>query len=785
MSSHKKRLAQNPPSLLRGVYHEAHIPIEYEDLVEKAANELQDFSYRAIQRWIARFRGNMPDIAYTGLLNCIVSLKWHCANIPTSTPLCMYLLHHHVTRAGVEAYEEFFPKYALYRDRKTAGVVPSEEERAVADSLLFKNERCPYKGKTLPFRVGATGPINRIPTMEYPSINCLPTYEWDKPSKMPLTDLEELDPELQDEFRMGFRQTLLDCGLQDLEVPNFNSWVHCSGNLYADGPNLRKDHEEPEISWESPFIYQRFWTSPTSQREVWVPSKAYKMTSTYWHLISQQFVEKLPEMVGNETILEIRDSLMKRFKPSLEIDLKGFGIQFPRSMLKIAIEEIIRLYPNKDLQLYGDYAKFLLDKISILMPDGTYKVPTRGKGLGYFETLAALCIRSILKKWDVNIIKMFHDDILISLDTSESATEALHYFKLVVKPERVVWYEEPYFLNCRMTKTGIVFFHAASADLNAVIRQKYHYQRKSLFLMTRLNNRWRAAFHYTRIFGYELNPFEVYDHPEKWGLNTQATSYDGWVTGGILKKFRSPMSVDVMRDRLASYYFPFGKRTKVNFQALRIKAKKLKKRKTYTWLDDYLHPYGESSPWQVQLKKGFLTNSKYYTPYWYDLRNLLRSGVTTGRALRGLTPDDARDAIARYCLFPDPIGIARAGGVTALSKVTMRIPCLTEEQSALYNAIMNCKLRSTNLATRVDEPTEVITLQEDIIPTNTQEVVLKILQESLSQDESTTLPDQEEEISTYLESFLDKSINPNMYESDMEGSEIDESYLIDLTLDLE
>jgi hypothetical protein len=666
-------------------------------------------------------------------------------------------LHHFSSKDGVIAYDEYFYQLTRYQDRAKA----FREGDIFDDELKAANPRSPLQKIR-----SSKDPSKRLTSSQYPSLNAFPTYDWDKPSKMPLTSLPEIPKDTQDIFRSTFERFILDIDLPCLEVPKFNAWVHCAGSKYADGHLIKDDSEKPEITWEGPMIYQSFWTSPISKREVWLPSKSYKMASTYWHLISEQFVEKVPEMVGNEDMESIAKSVLNRMRKCIELDLKGFGIQFPRSLLKIAIETISKIYPNDENNRIAEYTIKLLDDLRVLMPDGSTLKPSRGKGLGYFETLAALCICAIMKDADAYLVKMFHDDILVDYNDADKAIASLEFYGLVLKPERETWYYTPYFLNCMIVKqvdnkrldkktTYLIKWHQSNAAINAVCTQRYHFERKGLFLSNVKRDRYKMAFHYVRCFGYEYSPLEVYNHPNEWGLNPDAPELHGWVKGGALRKFRMPKMPDVLKSRLASYYFPFSDRkVKSKFSAVRKKAKKLLNTVKYTWFDEYLHPEGEEAPWLfTNFDKGFFQTSNTYTPYWYDLRMLLRTGYTTGRALRSLDKKTFLDFLVRFAIYDDPVGVGKSGGLIYNGQVPMKQPSLDEEKMALYNAVFTAKQLPPLIADKViPELPEPYEAQVD--NTNeTLEWVRKSLLDSMNQEDS---PEgiTEDDIIQQMEAFL-------------------------------
>jgi len=461
-------------------------------------------------------------------------------------------------------------------------------------------------------------------------------------------------------------------------------------NWYSDGHIKRRNCEEPSITWSDSWDYQTFWTSPTSKREVWLPPKDYKTCSLWWHLFVMPIIEKADDLVGNDQLTEVRKSLQQRMRPCRKIDLKGFGLQFPRSLILVLMKILGEYFPSLELDLMKRQTENLFNKLSVKMPDGRYITPKRGVGLGYYSNLMTIAVRVILD--GTYIVKMFNDDILIDSQDYNMGIKMLTDCGLIINEKKSgeFYNRAPYFMNVSMDKKGSVHYQDVQGPWAAAVLARHHYQRKSIFLMVPYAHKWKMRYHYERLFGWEIQRGEVYNHPTMWGINPHATEYVGYVTGGLLRKFTSERIPDVTEHRVKSTYFPWKKAKESHFDRLRFKARKYKRRIWYTGYDEYLHPKMKEAKWINEIN--FVNQLEPYTvPTWYDLRCILNLGYSTGRFLRGVSPSEARYAMARYCFHRDPIGTMKNGGAIVVTPFH-KGPSLSGMNLEIYHALEHVKI---------------------------------------------------------------------------------------------
>jgi len=705
-------------------------------MVQEALRELPGLSYRELLRWKNSIRGSYPKEVYRSALITAGYAKWHVASYPNTKALCMRILHDFSDPEGADRYEEYFLQYARNYDLKVSGQ-PQEDDFLNHPLTIIKNNS----------KLSLSGEIR---SRDFPSINGFPRFDRKKESKMWLTQLDELTPLQLEIFEKKARNFLRKFSNESFYVPNISACMAIDQNWYSDGHVKRRNCEEPVFSWSDSWDYQTFWTSPTSKREVWLPPKDYKTCSLWWHLFVMPIIEKADELVGNDQLTEVRKSLQQRMRPCRKIDLKGFGLQFPRSLILILMKILGEYFPSLELDLVKKQTENMFNKISVKMPDGKFISPIRGVGLGYFSNLMTIAVRVILD--GVYIVKMFNDDILVDDHDYNMALMMLTDLGFVINEKKSgeFYNRAPYFMNVSMDKRGSVHYQDVQGPWAAAVLARHHYQRKSIFLMVPYAHKWKMRYHYERLFGYELHRGEVYDHPTTWGINPHATEYVGYVTGGLLRKFTSERLQDVTEHRVKSTYFPWKTAKESKFHLARFKARRFKRHKWYTGYDEYLHPKMKEAKWINNIN--FVNQLEPYTvPTWYDLRCILNLGYSTGRFLRGLSPSEARHALSRYCFHRDPIGTMKNGGAIVVTPYH-KGPSLSGLNLEIYNALEHVN---------VIKPQKVETDIPGRVPTQLkrEDALYSSIKEMLEETGTEILPNPdiipEDQIIDILESLVD------------------------------
>jgi len=202
-------------------------------------------------------------------------------------------------------------------------------------------------------------------------------------------------------------------------------------------------------------------------------------------------------------------------------------------------------------------------------------------------------------------------------------------------------------------------------------------------------SRWKAAYHYERLFGYEISPGECFKHPEELGLNPYAPRSKGYVKGGLLRKFRSPQTKEDELSKLWLFSTPWKTHTdKKSFALERKRAKELKNVVYYTEYDEYYNPEIIESGLAYQGNPDFMLG-KYQLPRWADLQGIVLEGISCGRTTKGRYPKRAANEMLKYLLAPNPIESWLTGGYT-IESFFYREPGVTGINALLYE-----RLRST------------------------------------------------------------------------------------------
>jgi hypothetical protein len=200
-------------------------------------------------------------------------------------------------------------------------------------------------------------------------------------------------------------------------------------------------------------------------------------------------------------------------------------------------------------------------------------------------------------------------------------------------------------------------------------------------------SRWKANYHYERLFGYEISKCESFKHPEMLGLDPSAPTHKGWVRGGLLRKYRSPQGLIAEEDRRVwSLSTPWReKHDTKEFHLLRQEAKKKRNIIKYTEFDEYLHPEMEEDYSVLQSKPDFFLG-KYQLPRWADLQNVIFEHLSCGRTTQGRYPKRAAFYMLQYLHSNNPIESWIRGGYK-INSYFYRDPGVSLQNQLLYNSL--------------------------------------------------------------------------------------------------
>jgi len=180
-------------------------------------------------------------------------LKVHAQVYPKSRKFCIYIFRNFLVPDGQKKYEELIDT--------DQGMMPWRWSRTLS---------------------GFFGELNPLEILsQCPPVSCLPLCWFPKPSKLYLSRLPLPTEEQCNSFRSYATRFLRQYMPRSLYLPDDKEALSYGSKKYASAGTIKRDYEAGE--WDSPLIYVRLLTQNTSIRETFVPSKAYKFASTYWH----------------------------------------------------------------------------------------------------------------------------------------------------------------------------------------------------------------------------------------------------------------------------------------------------------------------------------------------------------------------------------------------------------------------------------------------------------------------------------------------------------------------
>jgi hypothetical protein len=498
----------------------------------------------------------------------------------------------------------------------------------------------------------------KMRTRDAPSLNAFPVFNRAKESKMWLCRLPPPSEENIAKHYLLVKNFIEKYGPRNLPEIDALAATSYGSNWYYDSGRKRRDYEKP-TSYRGPFEYQWFWTSPATKREVWLPNKGYKMWSTLLHEMTYPILGNTEYCVTNQNLSELRKRLHKRFTTAKKIDLKGFGLQYPREYILNTVKALREVYNIEE-----DYESALwtiFDELEVEYEDLTKEHPMRGVGLGYFTNLMVIGVAAILDKY--NVIQMFSDDILIDTKDYDNAIASLESFDFIINEKKSgkEWLKTPFFAGACLAPKGTLRFWEAQSQFASCFKQRYHYIRKNILANTALPNKHKVLLRYTRVFGYEYKKNEIIQHPNMLGANLSAPNQIGYVKGGLLRKRKTPTDDNDMESLYMSLSYPWKETQDYNFNKERKDfIKRTKDITVDTMIDEYLRPKYEEPNLFNRALDSFLGN--YMLPKWADYQMIFNHHLTSGRTTHSLDKKTALKAFSEYPLSRDPISTMVHGG---------------------------------------------------------------------------------------------------------------------------
>jgi len=606
-----------------------------------------------------------------------------------------------------EEYSLFLEHYLGESAFSEAGVLGPQPQSALGDAYKKESVWRPFFGGD-----------NISPAYAIP-LSFFPLWKLDKPSKTKEVGNLPYDESNEPEFRTLIREFLSKYAPDSIVIPSMEACYNPTSKRYSDGGEVRRDFELPKNGWTGEFVVQSFLTGPLTEREVWLPPRMVKLNNTFWFCLIKQIIRNVPYYANNyDTPEELHNAIKHKIKGTLmNFDITGFGLQYPRSMLGIIADEIQLLYyKHWALDTQVDQLKDILNDVLVKFPDGTYMTPTRGIGLGYYETMKTIGVLAILDRTDP--VAIFGDQGIVpfSMRTRKfSPREALPKFGFYFDPTKIAGQAKfqsaktrllpncetgIILAGCFMTPEHCVQIKSAFAPLSGALNGEYHWERKQAILsctydtQSSLIERY-IPFLYELAFGCEFYPSESTNHPRNLGLAQSAIPTIGLTRYTNVLRLISPR-VDY---DFKSIVHPFAHRTlPVDRKAARhfhVKRKRAYKANVLTWT---LH-YDSINPTikMNRTKRAALPNTAKDVPWWLAVRELVINNIDRGKITHGLVDNhDLTMAITRHNLAENPFEARATGGYTITSANPEKFGIKTEHLE-IVRAILQARRNEIGL----------------------------------------------------------------------------------------
>jgi len=537
-------------------------------------------------------------------------------------------------------------------------------------------------------------------TMMFPSITSFPRWELeigkDKESKMPLAHLEPPATEKVEELKASLRKLLkkfIPKGMV-LRIPS-DEEVNKPGNQkYYDSGVIRVDSESATRE-DGPFLYQSFMTGPHDLREVWLPTKAYKRSSLWWHSIFGPILERIPWISTGKSDEDIIITVQKRHRPHRTLDLKGCGIQFPREYIKACMDVLFEFYPDERISEQIEIAEKLFSEIEIVEGEKQFPVK-RGVGLGYYTNLMSLVTAAITQ--DYYIVSSFADDMLIDDDSFEEAVSQLTHYEFILNEKKTgkYWKNTAWFIGIGISPYGASYFNVENAELSGIFLARYHWERKAIISTLPLEYQARIAFHHEKIYGFEFHKTDTLNNPWDGGAVKWIPPIIGWsrVRSAALATVRTlERSTWTLQVLAEIKRIPFDLAKKVHH-----KRKDLYRKNIRIYTPDYhlSDPIIETRELPI---RQHVEEAKY--PAWAEEIQLTEN-ASTGKFRWGLSDGEIARSLRKWSLHHDPPFAQASGGYVVLTQNPLP-HTFVDEELLRFDRITSADLLSASYALKAPE----------------------------------------------------------------------------------
>jgi hypothetical protein len=519
-------------------------------------------------------------------------------------------------------------------------------------------------------------------------------------------------------------------------------------------------------------------------REVWLPSKAYKYNSIWWHQYVGPINDVVKHLVTSDSPLEIANSFFKGYRPCKFIDLKGCGLQYPREYILIIMEVINKLYPSAEGEEHMNIAKSLFDNILIEEDDGEMYHPLRGVGLGYYTNLMVLASAIMLS--DCEIFKMFSDDILIFEEDYQKGIDSFLSYNMILNYKKCgeLWYKSPMFAGCQFytDDQNISTLLLENAELSAIFTKRYHHERKSIARSLNKNTIMYFCYHYEKLFGYEFFKGESVLHPQNLGINTLAFPIKGWRDDYFISKMNNVKK----KDESNEFIYPHPSNpTRKEMKLLHFKRKEAYKHRTFcdVTYEEYLHPQIEERGRGLRNKLDSIARS---TPIWSEFNQMVYKHTEVGKYSLNIDKSKVNKALGLFPFSDNPMACYQRGGYDIITPYYYPMPAEDAKQQ-LAELVLVCKKENQKWAeASFDRSTEFYRLDwateiGDEKPIEVNQILEMQEGDDIPHDTDDVSVDEEEDPFGALDIYTLQELNategdPDLFDLDPYGV-LDEIYL--------
>jgi hypothetical protein len=500
-------------------------------------------------------------------------------------------------------------------------------------------------------------------------VTVFPRISFEKESKMELS-LRPLDLSSDDieSFRSIMYNFIKSLGIQGINMPPPELVLKVTSARYNDNGTVRRDFEMPTKSLHSGFLYQKFNPKPLQPREVWLPDKATKLNNQFWMIIGREVLKHIPYYPSSDPV-ETWEKIKHRLKAWHfgYFDFPGFGFQYPREYLVVIAEVITRLYSHPDMYECFNILQKLFQSPVVQMPDGTFKYPPRGIGLGYYEDLKTLGIMGLCHHYKIEPISLYGDQGLVDPGVERKLLDIFNKHQFIITKDRLDAKTVVKWSGWTMTSDFCRRPREFLEPLISSFKAQYHWERKNILKSFAESNPLLydkydkyIPFLYEILYGSEFYRGDSLANFRNGGLSSLTPPLVGDLRSWAVERLVTPQDTIVDDIIYETPFYTSWKRAEA--KEFSIKRKKLYRfsNKGSTIIRDYATPI-------INLND----NKKARLPYLATVLSdsaesklIVNYRQTSGKFTAGLTGDELFEALRLCSRARNPFEAHATGGVS-------------------------------------------------------------------------------------------------------------------------